>query len=178
MPLRNFDFNLLKTLDALLEERNVTRAGARLGRSQPAVSNALHRLRGLLGDDLLVRGAGGLVLTPRAEALRQPLREAMTMVGDCLFQAAAFDPAHATGVCRISMPDRLTLAVIPPLLDRLRQQAPNLDLHVRTADRQQALDLIEADQIDLALGWFDDMPRHLSAEFLLDEYLCRFRIWW
>jgi DNA-binding transcriptional LysR family regulator len=176
MPLRNFDFNLLKTLDALLEERNVTRAGARLGRSQPAVSNALHRLRGLLGDDLLVRGAGGLVLTPRAEALRQPLREAMTMVGDCLFQAAAFDPAHATGVCRISMPDRLTLAVIPPLLDRLRQQAPNLDLHVRTADRQQALDLIEADQIDLALGWFDDMPRHLSAEFLLDEYLyCVFR---
>lgn len=176
MPLKNFDFNLLKTLDALLEERNVTRAGARLGRSQPAVSNALHRLRVLLGDDLLVRGAGGLVLTPRAEALRQPLREAMTLVGDCLFQTAAFDPAHATGVCRISMPDRLTLAVIPPLLDRLRQQAPHLDLHVRTADRQQALDLIEADQIDLALGWFDDMPRHLSAEFLLDEYLyCVFR---
>ncbi|MDI1345966.1 MAG: LysR family transcriptional regulator [Pseudolabrys sp.] len=176
MPLKNFDFNLLKTLDALIEERNVTRAGARLGRSQPAVSNALHRLRVLLGDDLLVRGAGGLVLTPRAEALRQPLREAMTLVGDCLFQAAAFDPAHATGVCRISMPDRLTLAVIPPLLDRLRQQAPNLDLHVRTADRQQALDLIEADQIELALGWFDDMPRHLSAEFLLDEYLyCVFR---
>ena len=176
MPLRNFDFNLLKALDALIEERNVTRAGARLGRSQPAVSNALHRLRVLLGDDLLVRGASGLVLTPRAEALRQPLREAMTLVSDSLFQAAAFDPAHATGVCRISMPDRLTLAVVPPLLDRLRRQAPNLDLHVRTADRQQALDLIEADQIDLALGWFDDMPRHLSAEFLLDEYLyCVFR---
>src|SRR5665647_1008625 len=176
MPLKNFDFNLLKTLEALLEERNVTRAGARLGRSQPAVSNALHRLRVLLGDDLLVRGASGLVLTPRAEALRRPLREAMTLVSDSLFQAAAFDPAHATGVCRISMPDRLTLAVVPPLLDRLRQQAPNLDLHVRTADRQQALDLIEADQVDLALGWFDDMPRHLSAEFLLDEYLyCVFR---
>lgn len=176
MPLRNFDFNLLKALDALIEERNVTRAGARLGRSQPAVSNALHRLRVLLGDDLLVRGASGLMLTPRAEALRQPLREAMTLVSDSLFQAAAFDPAHATGVCRISMPDRLTLAVVPPLLDRLRLQAPNLDLHVRTADRQQALDLIEADQIDLALGWFDDMPRHLSAEFLLDEYLyCVFR---
>lgn len=176
MPLKKFDFNLLKTLEALLEERNVTRAGVRLGRSQPAVSNALQRLRGLLGDDLLVRGAGGLVLTPRAEALRQPLREAMTLVGDCLFQATAFDPAHATGVCRISMPDRLTLAVVPPLLDRLRQLAPNLDLHVRTADRRQALDLIDADQVDLALGWFDDMPRHLSAEFLLDEHLyCVFR---
>lgn len=176
MPLRNFDFNLLKVLDALIAERSVTRAGAKLGRSQPAVSNSLHRLRILLGDNLLVRGAGGLVLTPRAEALRQPLRDAMEQIGDCLFQAAVFDPARATGVCRISMPDRLTLAVIPPLLDRLQKLAPNLDLHVRTADRQQALDLIEGDQVDLALGWFDEMPRHFNAEFLLDEDLyCVFR---
>jgi DNA-binding transcriptional LysR family regulator len=56
MNLSNVDFNLLKVLDALITERNVTRAGKRLGRSQPAVSNALHRLRALLGDDLLVRG--------------------------------------------------------------------------------------------------------------------------
>ena len=74
------------------------------------------------------------------------------------------------------MPDRLTLAVVPPLLDRLRRLAPNMDLHVMTADRQQALDLLDQDRIDLALGWFDEMPRHLSAEFLLDEYLyCLFR---
>jgi len=176
MPLKNFDFNLLKVLDALITERNVTRAGERLGRSQPAVSNSLHRLRVLLSDDLLVRGAGGLVLTPRAEALRQPLREAIALVGDCLFQAASFDPAVAAGVYRISTPDRLTLAILPPLLDRLRRQAPNMDLHVMTADRQQALDLLDQDRIDLALGWFDEMPRHLSAEFLLDEYLyCVFR---
>jgi len=176
MPGKDFDFNLLKVLDALIAERNVTRAGERIGRSQPAVSNSLHRLRKLLGDDLLVRGANGLVLTRRAEALRQPLREAIALVDDCFFQEASFDPALATGVYRISTPDRLTLAVIPPLFDRLRRVAPNMDLLVMTADRQQALDLLDQDRIDIALGWFDEMPRHLSAEFLLGEDLyCVFR---
>ncbi len=176
MPAKDFDFNLLKVLDALIAERNVTRAGKRLRRSQPAVSNSLHRLRTLLGDELLVRGSSGLVLTRRAEALRDPLREAIALVDDFLFQDESFDPARATGVFRISTPDRLTLAVVPPLLDRLRRLAPTMDLHVMTADRQQALDLLDQDLIDLALGWFDEMPQHLNAELLLDEYLyCVFR---
>lgn len=176
MPLKNFDFNLLKVLDALITERNVTRAGARLGRSQPAVSNALHRLRILLGDDLLVRGGKGLVLTPRAEALRQPLREAIALMDDSLFQAATFDPALASGVYRISIPDRLSLAVVPPLFDRLRRLSPNMALHVITADRNQALDLLDKDRVDLALGWLDEKPRHLNSEFLLEEDLyCVFR---
>ncbi|HEX3163214.1 MAG TPA: LysR family transcriptional regulator, partial [Pseudolabrys sp.] len=100
MPVKDFDFNLLKVLDALIAERNVTRAGRRLRRSQPAVSNSLHRLRTLLGDELLVRGSSGLVLTRRAEALRDPLREAIALVDDCLFQEESFDPARATGVYR------------------------------------------------------------------------------
>ena len=70
MNLSYLDLNLLKVLDALIAERNVTRAGKRLGRSQPAVSNALQRLRHLTGDELLVRGPHGFVLTPRAEAMR------------------------------------------------------------------------------------------------------------
>ncbi len=176
MNLKNLDFNLLKVLDALITERNVTRAGARLGRSQPAVSNALHRLRVLLADDLLVRGANGMVLTPRADAIRQPLREAISLVESSLFEEVSFDPAIATGVYRLSMPDRLTLAVVPPLLDQLRRLAPHMALQVLTADRQQALDLLDEDKIDLALGWLDEKPSHLTAEFLLDEDLyCVFR---
>ncbi len=176
MNLKNLDFNLLKVLDALITERNVTRAGARLGRSQPAVSNALHRLRVLLADDLLVRGANGMVLTPRADAIRQPLREAISLVESSLFEEVSFDPAIATGVYRLSMPDRLTLAVVPPLLDQLRRLAPHMALQVLTADRQQALDLLDEDKIDLALGWLDEKPSHLNAEFLLDEDLyCVFR---
>ncbi len=176
MNLRNLDFNLLKVLDALITERNVTRAGEQLGRSQPTMSNALRRLRILLNDDLLVRGANGMVLTPRAEAIRLPLREALASLEGSLFEEVIFDPAVATGVYRVSMPDRLTLAVVPPLLDRLQQQAPNMALHVLTADRQQALGLLDDDRSDLALGWLDEKPRHLNAEFLLDEELyCVFR---
>ena len=176
MSFKNFDFNLLKVLDVLIAERNVTRAGEQLGRSQPTISNALRRLRVLLNDDLLVRGVNGMVLTPRAEALRQPLREALASLEGGIFEEVAFDPAVATGVYRLSMPDRLTLAVVPPLLDRLQRLAPSMALQVLTADRQQALDLLDEDRIDLALGWLDEKPRHLNAEFLLDEDLyCVFR---
>lgn len=172
----DFDFNLLKVLDALITERNVTAAGKRLARSQPAVSNALHRLRLLLRDELLVRGADGLVLTPRGEALRGPVREAIALIESGLFEPTSFDPARATGVFRISTPDRLTLTVVPPLHDRLRRLAPGFDLHVMTAERQPALDLLDDERSDLALGWFDDLPRYLQSEFLLEEQLyCVFR---
>jgi len=176
MNLSNLDFNLLKVLDALIAERNVTRAGERLGRSQPAVSNALQRQRTVLDDDLLVRGPHGFVLTPRAESIREPLRDAIALVESCLAGEPRFDPMKATGVFRLSTPDRLSLAVVPPLLARVQQSAPRMALQVMTADRQQALDLIETDRTELALGWFDDRPGHLNAEPMLAEHLfCVFR---
>jgi DNA-binding transcriptional LysR family regulator len=171
MNLSGLDLNLLKVLDVLLAERNVTRAGKRLGRSQPAVSNALQRLRGLLGDELLVRGPDGFALTARAEAMRGPLRDALALVESCVAQEPAFDPAKASGVFRLSMPDRLSLALIPPLLDRLQRLAPAATLQIVTADRRQALDLIDADRVDVALGWFDDRPLHLNADVLMHEDL-------
>src|SRR5487761_2454671 len=107
MNLGSVDFNLLKVLDALVTERNVTRAGKRLGRSQPAVSNALQRLRHLTGDELLVRGPHGFVLTPRAEDIRAPLRDAIALGEGFLSGEPQFDPAEAAGVFRLSTPDRL-----------------------------------------------------------------------
>jgi DNA-binding transcriptional LysR family regulator len=176
MNLGSIDFNLLKVLDALIAERNVTRAGKRLGRSQPAVSNALQRLRRLLGDDLLVRGPNGFVLTPRAESIRGPVREAIALVEGCLTEEPRFDPASATGVFRLSAPDRLSLVVVPRLYARLQKLAPKMSLQILTADRKQAIDLLDADRIDLALGWLDEKPTHLNAEFIMDESLfCVFR---
>jgi DNA-binding transcriptional LysR family regulator len=176
MDLGNVDFNLLKVLDALISERNVTRAGVRLGRSQPAVSNALGKLRKILGDDLLVRGPNGFILTPRAEAIRTPLREAIGLAESCLAGEAQFNPATATGVFRLSTPDRLSIAVVPTLFDRLRKLTPNMSLQVLTADRKQALDLLDQDRTDIALGWLDEKPGHLNAEFMLPEKLfCVFR---
>jgi len=176
MNLGAIDFNLLKVLDALLAERNVTRAGTRLGRSQPAVSNALQRLRRLLGDDLLVRGPSGFALTPRAEALREPLRQALGLVQSCLSGEPQFVPARAAGVFRLSTPDRLSIALLPPLLARLQRHAPNMALQVLTADRKQALDLLDADRADLALGWFEETSPHLHSESLAEDQLyCVFR---
>jgi DNA-binding transcriptional LysR family regulator len=174
--LGSIDFNLLKVLDALITERNVTRAGHRLGRSQPAVSNALQRLRALLGDELLVRGPNGFVLTPRAEKIQGPVRDAIALVEGCLAGERRFDPGRATGVFRLSMPDRLSLAIVPPLYARLRKLAPNMTLQVLTAERKLAVDLLDDDRTDLALGWLDEKPGHLSAEFLMEEDLyCVFR---
>lgn len=172
MNLGDIDLNLLKTLRVLLAERNVTRTGEVIGRSQPAVSNALQRLRDVLGDDLLVRGPNGLILTPRAEALRQPLCDAMALVEGLVFEDAAFDPSAATGVFRISMPDRLSLAVVPSLLDRLQREAPHMSLHVMTVDRGDALDRLSEDLTDIAIGFFDRPPPHLGAELLLREDFC------
>ena len=177
MNLSSLDFNLLKVLDALIAERNVTRAGKRLGRSQPAVSNALQRLRHLTGDELLVRGPSGFVLTPRAEAMREPLREAIALVESCVAGVPRqFDPAKADGAFRLSTPDRLSIAVVPALLARLQKAAPQAALHVITAERQRALELLDADRIDCALGWFDEKPAHCAAELMLEENLfCVFR---
>ena len=176
MRRKEFDLNLLAVLDALIAERNVTRAGRQLNRSQPAISNSLSRLRELLRDDLLVRGPDGMVLTPRADAIRKPLREIMMLIDRNIIRETIFDPGLATGVYRIGMPDRLALAVIPPLMARLTKVAPTMDLHLVTADRGHALDLMEKDKIDLALGWFDEKPRTVNTEFLGDEELyCVFR---
>jgi DNA-binding transcriptional LysR family regulator len=177
MNLNQLDFNLLRVLDTLITERNVTRSAEVLHRSQPAVSNALRRLRALLGDDLLVRGAkGGLVLTPRAEAIRQPLREAIEKIELCLGDDRRFDPALATGTLRISAPDRLSLAIVPALFDRMRRHAPNMSLQVVTADRKLAMALLDDDQTDVALAWYDEKPPHLNTERLHEEKLfCVFR---
>ena len=169
--LKNLNMNLLKVLDALIKEKNVTRAGERLGRTQPAISNALNRLRKLLDDELLVRGSGGLTLTPRAEALRDPLNDIMQLAEICLSEGVQFDPMEATGILRIGLPDRLSLSVLPLLVKKLSDTAPGLGLHVKTADRDQTLSLFENDEIDLALGWPENLPPHLKSEWLFDEEL-------
>lgn len=176
MAPQAFDLNLLIVLNALVAERSVTRVSRRLSRSQPAISNALRRLRDTLNDGLLVRGPNGMVLTPRAEALREPLREIVALIEERILQEASFDPALAKGVYRVGMPDRLALAVIPALVERLTQMAPLIDLHIVTVDRRNAIDLLEQDKIDVALGWFDDKPSTLNSEFLADEDLyCIYR---
>lgn len=173
MSFNDIDLKLLKVLHVLLAERSVTRASDVLGRSQPAVSNALRRLRESLDDPLLVRGPNGLTLTPRAQTIQRPLREAMALLEGAIMEGSAFDPAGATGVFRVSAPDRLSLPLLPALLDRLQRLAPRMRLHLVTADRAGALDLLDDDVTDVALGSFTKPAHHFKTETMLKEgFLC------
>ena len=125
----------------------------------------------MLKDDLVVRAAGGLALTPRAQALQLPVREALAALEQSLFGNEPFDPRTTTGAFRISTPDRLSLAAVPQLFERLQKHAPLTTLQVATADSQQALELLEENRSELALGWLDEKPSHMRAELLLEEHL-------
>lgn len=128
MHLSGLDLNLLVTLDALLEERNVTRAARRVGLSQSAMSHALARLRDLLGDPILVRSGRGMLPTPRAEAVGRPLREALGSIERTLRAPPAFDPSSAEKAFRLWGGDFAEMVLLPPLLARLASAAPGLDL--------------------------------------------------
>ena len=121
MNLNSLDLNLLVALDALLREANVSRAAMRIGLSQPAASHALQRLRDLIGDPLLVRTGARMELTPRAQALRAPLAQALDQVRS-LFIADEFDAARSERQFRLMMPDLAVELLMPPLMERSRRR--------------------------------------------------------
>jgi DNA-binding transcriptional LysR family regulator len=145
------DLNLLVTLDALLVERNVTRAASRIGITQSAASHALARLRALTGDELLVRGSGGMTPTTRAEELAAPVRRVLADIAQMLAPARTFDPATATMRFAIGTTDYAELVMLPRLVARLAREAPGVELRARNigADAAGAL---AAGELDVALS--------------------------
>src|SRR5580693_4914772 len=129
MNLNSLDLNLLIALDALLKEANVSRAAMRIGLSQPALSHALQRLRDLIGDPLLVRTGSRMELTPRAQALRGPLAQALDQVRS-LFVPDAFDAASSERQFRLMMPDLAVELLMPPLMAKITHAAPNVRIDV------------------------------------------------
>jgi len=129
MNLNSLDLNLLVALDALLLEGNVSRAAMRIGLSQPATSHALQRLRDLIGDPLLVRNGARMELTPRALALRGPLAQALDQVRS-LFVPDDFDAGRSERHFRLMMPDLAVELLMPPLMEKITKQAPNVRIDV------------------------------------------------
>jgi DNA-binding transcriptional LysR family regulator len=129
MNLKSLDLNLLVALDALLKEANVSRAAMRIGLSQPATSHALQRLRDLIGDPLLVRTGARMELTPRAQALRGPLAQALDQVRS-LFVPDEFDAASSERQFRLMMPDLAVELLMPPLMEKITRVAPNVRIDV------------------------------------------------
>lgn len=149
MNLASLDLNLLVALDALLAEGSVSRAAQRIGLSQPAASHALGRLREIVGDPLLVRVGARMELTPRAQALRAPLGEALEHVRS-LFVAGGFDPKTSTRRFALMIPDLVVDLLMPPLIERVAATAPGVRLDVVpwlapeevTAERAREVDLV------------------------------------
>lgn len=153
MDFHGIDLNLLVAFDALMSERNVTRAAARVGVSQPAMSAALSRLRALLSDPLLLRGAGGLLPTQRARDLAEPLSQALAQIAAALVKPTEFVPSKASLTFNLGMQDYPTFVLLPALLRGLGEHGPKILLNVRAFnDRNHAVDLLDAGAIDAAIG--------------------------
>lgn len=148
--LASVDLNLLVALDALLEERHVTRAARRLGLSQPAASHALGRLRDLLGDPLLVRAGSTLVPTPRAAAVARDLRTILDSIRATL-AGGTFDPVTSERRFAFAAADYFELVVLPPLVGALATSAPHVDLVVRPHPEDAATALGEG-KLDVVFG--------------------------
>jgi DNA-binding transcriptional LysR family regulator len=171
MRLQDIDLNLLVALDALLAERSVTRAARRLGLGQPATSAALARLRALFGDPLLLRSGAGMARSEMAERLAPALAEALAGLSGTLAAAAPFDPATSTRAFTLGSTDYTSHVLLPPILARLRREAPGIDLRIRGYAKEEVRGLLAARAVDLVLGTLRPPPEELVATPLLAERL-------
>jgi DNA-binding transcriptional LysR family regulator len=175
LRLADVNLNLLVALDALLDAGTVTGAAQRTGVTQSAMSHALRQLRELLGDPLLVRGAGGLVPTPRAEALRVPIRRALLDLQHALRDPPSFDPATAQRRFQLGTGDYFAHIVLPPLLQR-SLDTPGIDLDVLPFSAATDLPKLGTGELDLALGAFvPDAPGLCRAHLFTDGFVCLVR---
>jgi DNA-binding transcriptional LysR family regulator len=171
VKLSAIDLNVLVALDAILSERNVTRAAARLGRSQPATSHALKRARGLFQDPLLVRIRGALELTARAKVIAPKIRRLLGELGAVLDDREDFDPAAIESLT-IGATDYVGFVLLPHLLQIVRQRAPRLSVRVRSAEGPDALDPVMSGVVDITVGTFPQVPVGLRVEELFqDEFV-------
>ncbi|MEM5446603.1 LysR family transcriptional regulator [Paraburkholderia guartelaensis] len=169
------DLNLLRALDALLDERNVTRAAQRLSLTQPAVSAMLTRLRESFGDPLFVRSQRGIVPTERALQLAAPLKQVLSEIEQML-QPQAFVPAEAEMTLTLASTDYALRAVVVPYLARLRETAPGVRAVIVPVQHERLQAQLESGDVDLALITPETAPADLHARRLFDErYVCVMR---
>ena len=171
MDLRRVDLNLIVILDALLDEAHVTRAAQRLNMSQPATSVALERARKLFDDRLLIRGKGGMTLTPKADRLRRRLQPVLAQIEDVL-ELRNEALANIEQTVRISMSDSLVAHVAPALLAQLAREAPGVDLiFVPWYGPGAAQSQLASGTVDLAVSQFPDLgPGYGCRKLSFDTY--------
>ena len=171
MRFKKLDLNLLVTLDALLQERNISRAAERVNLSQPAMSNALGRLREYFGDELLIPVGRQMMLTPRAESLQQPVREILLRVDSDVVAPAVFDPATSIRSFSMLVSDFTTTVFMPPLLRALYASAPLVQIHLEPQGRtpHELLEEGEADFLIIPMQYVSSL--HPCVPLFEDDYV-------
>jgi DNA-binding transcriptional LysR family regulator len=176
MNMMDLDLNLLRVFDAIATEGSVTRAGERIGLSQPAMSNALSRLRQLFDDPLFVRTPRGMRSTPFAQQLAQPVREALRLVQTALQQHAGFDPGSSGNTFRFYMSDIGEMVFLPGLLERIKCDAPGVKIEVVRIPIRDIHAALEAGELDLAIGFLPGLTTGMRQQALFREhYVCMLR---
>jgi DNA-binding transcriptional LysR family regulator len=173
MDTRRIDLNLLVALEALISERNVTRAAARLNLSQPALSAQLNRLRDVFGDPLLVPAQRGMIPTQRALDLREPLHNALERLRAVVAEQTQFDPATAEATISIAASDYVQYAVLMPLTFVLQREAPGIRIAWRSIDGRTIHGQMEKGEVDIGFITPETGPGQLRSSKLHDEsYVC------
>lgn len=163
MRFSNLDLNLLRVFDAVMTEQNLTRAATRLSMTQPAVSNALRRLRDALGDELLIRTAHGVKPTPRAENLWPAVRRALNELAEAIQPEASFDIARATNTFRLAMADATAALWLPALVRAIEREAPGLTIRMVPLTTREPRPMLLRGDIDIAVGFFPGVAAQLAA---------------
>jgi len=170
--IRAVNLNLLAAFDALLEERNVTRAASKMGVTQSAMSSSLAQLRLLFEDPLFRRTPRGIEPTPRALELGDPIRRGLGLF-DRALTPRSFEPRSESRVFVLATSDYVEFVLLPPLLKRLAREAPGVRLEVRPWGLQQVPRTLQSGEVDLMIGFYNEVPAHHAETLLFDEhYLC------
>jgi len=166
-----YDLNLLPIFVALMEERSVTRAAERLGMTQPALSNALARLRAMLQDQLFVRERYGIQPTPIALELAPRISEALAALDDTVLGQQDFDPASADRLFTIAPNGYVEFVLVPAIVARLQQVAPGIRLRLTPYGNDLAETGVTSGTTAMVLGRIVDPPDNLVVQHLIDEGL-------
>ena len=169
MDIRAVDLNLLKAFDALMTERAVTRAAARIGLSQPAMSHALSRLRSLFADDLFVRTATHMEPSARAREIAPLIAAAIEHVETALRLGAGFDPATSAATFTAGMAEYAEIALVGPLARTFSREAPGVTLRLLPATGLGIAEQLDRGMIDVAVAHVGNLPAHIEAAVLLRD---------
>ena len=172
MNIALVDLNLLVVFDAVMREKNVTRASKRIGITQPAVSNALNRLRHLAKDDLFVRTSEGVVPTARAITLAPPIRQAIKLV-ESAFDPASFNPGESYDKFNIAISNYTASIIFPELAEVLEQEAPNIDIRSKQLGDVDLLRELEAANIDFIIAGqqLSEGKKFISSPLYEDKFI-------